>query len=147
MSPAIFTSRSETIPEMWLTNRRRMNARTVQAGMTSAGRRIQTISGEKFSGFIRMQMEPIVFRTEICFPKEPLKQDPKFISWATVIPGVLPLIQKPAGYTGEKLAPTRTQIPERRGREWMNLIRPGDPDISDGPILSEKMLPTRCIII
>src|SRR4051794_33876960 len=111
-----------------------MSALTAQVGTTSADQRIQTICGVKFSGFIQMQMALTAFLTEIFFQRELRKQDPKFISWEIGIHGGRPLIQKPAGYIGVKLARMPTETREPHGWEWMNLIRPEDPDILAGPI-------------
>src|SRR5436305_4095290 len=116
-----------------------MNVPTVTAGMTRADLPIQTTSVEKFSEYIRMQMAPTAYRTEICSLKEHLKRDPKFISWVIAIPGALPSIRKQDGCIGEKWGPMRTKIQGQPEWAWMNLIRPGDPVILDGPILLEKM--------
>ena len=50
-------------------------------------------------------------------------------------------------YWGEVGPDANDGYKNNAGWGWMNLIRPGDPDILDGPILLEKMLPIRCIII
>src|SRR4051812_24510564 len=147
MSREIFISLLAITRVTWQTNRRRMNARTAPAGTTSVDQRTQTICGVKFSGFIQMQMALIVFRTEIFFQRELRKQDPKSISWEIVIHGGRPLIQKLAGYIGVKSARMPTTTRERREWEWMNLIRPEDPDILAGPISLARTWPTRCIII